>query len=127
MQLMCDPHCRSVIGFEMLIQKEWVAMGHPFCSRSKLVTAPYNKSDDENDTSQVSNIQNYKYPLVFILELCLRHLYFFCSWIVCGNSLSSFLQHFPSLVFILSNCTHAACPTFMEHLCLIVVVTCMTL
>ena len=53
-QLLCDPHCRSIIGFETLIQKEWVAMGHPFCSRNKLVSILYNKSDDENDTSQVN-------------------------------------------------------------------------
>jgi len=36
----------------MLLQKEWVAMGHPFCSRSKLTSSF--KSDDETDTSQVS-------------------------------------------------------------------------
>jgi len=48
---MCDPHCRSIIGFEMLIQKEWVAMGHPFCSRNKLTSSF--KGDDETDTSQV--------------------------------------------------------------------------
>jgi len=35
----------------MLMQKEWVAMGHPFCSRNKLTSSF--KSDDETDTSQV--------------------------------------------------------------------------
>ncbi|XP_051550513.1 myotubularin-related protein 10-like isoform X2 [Myxocyprinus asiaticus] len=32
-QLMCDPHCRSLHGFQGLIQKEWVMAGHPFLDR----------------------------------------------------------------------------------------------
>ena len=36
-QIMCDPHYRTITGFESLVQKEWVAMGHPFTSRSGLV------------------------------------------------------------------------------------------
>lgn len=32
-QLLVDMHFRSILGFETLLQKEWVAMGHPFCSR----------------------------------------------------------------------------------------------
>ncbi|KAJ1532085.1 hypothetical protein ONE63_000714 [Megalurothrips usitatus] len=32
-QLLLDGHFRSLSGFQTLIQKEWVAMGHPFCSR----------------------------------------------------------------------------------------------
>lgn len=35
-QLMIDPHFRSVSGFEALVQKEWVAMGHPFTTRHGL-------------------------------------------------------------------------------------------
>ncbi|CAG9791071.1 unnamed protein product [Diatraea saccharalis] len=30
-QLMLDPHFRTISGFQSLIQKEWVALGHPFC------------------------------------------------------------------------------------------------
>lgn len=29
-QLLLDPHYRTMSGFASLIQKEWVAMGHPF-------------------------------------------------------------------------------------------------
>lgn len=36
-QLMMDPYFRSVPGFQCLLQKEWVAMGHPFTSRHRLV------------------------------------------------------------------------------------------
>ncbi|XP_049587448.1 myotubularin-related protein 11 isoform X1 [Syngnathus scovelli] len=33
-QVMCDPHCRSRLGFQSLVQKEWVAAGHRFYSRT---------------------------------------------------------------------------------------------
>lgn len=32
-QLYLDPYWRTVSGFQSLIQKEWVALGHPFTAR----------------------------------------------------------------------------------------------
>jgi myotubularin-related protein 10/11/12 len=32
-QLLLDPHWRTIVGFQSLIQKEWVSLGHPFCDR----------------------------------------------------------------------------------------------
>ncbi|KAK8390776.1 hypothetical protein O3P69_010467 [Scylla paramamosain] len=32
-QLLLDPHMRTIRGFHCLIQKEWVALGHPFTKR----------------------------------------------------------------------------------------------
>lgn len=32
-QLLVDPYFRTISGFQSLIQKEWVALGHPFCDR----------------------------------------------------------------------------------------------
>ncbi|KAL7635788.1 UNVERIFIED_CONTAM: hypothetical protein RMT77_013605 [Armadillidium vulgare] len=32
-QLLVDPFARTLRGFHTLIQKEWVALGHPFCTR----------------------------------------------------------------------------------------------
>lgn len=32
-QLLLDPQMRTVKGFHCLIQKEWVALGHPFTTR----------------------------------------------------------------------------------------------
>ncbi|KAL2077142.1 hypothetical protein ACEWY4_026646 [Coilia grayii] len=32
-QLMLDPHCRSLLGFQALVQKEWVMAGHRFLDR----------------------------------------------------------------------------------------------
>ncbi|OXU27288.1 hypothetical protein TSAR_008542 [Trichomalopsis sarcophagae] len=32
-QLLLDPYFRTITGFQSLLQKEWVAAGHPFCDR----------------------------------------------------------------------------------------------
>lgn len=32
-QLMLDPHYRSLVGFQGLVQKEWVMAGHRFLDR----------------------------------------------------------------------------------------------
>ncbi|CAG0919360.1 unnamed protein product [Notodromas monacha] len=32
-QILADPSFRTRIGFQELVQKEWVTLGHPFCSR----------------------------------------------------------------------------------------------
>ena len=37
-QLMMDPHYRSISGFQSLVQKEWIVMGHPFTSRHHLTS-----------------------------------------------------------------------------------------
>ncbi|XP_070506241.1 myotubularin-related protein 10-B isoform X2 [Chironomus tepperi] len=39
-QVILDPTSRTIHGFQVLIQKEWVALGHPFCDRMGHV---YNK------------------------------------------------------------------------------------
>ena len=49
-QLMCDTHYRTITGLESLVQKEWVAMVHPFTSRSGLVT----EDSTEDDEGKVS-------------------------------------------------------------------------
>lgn len=37
-QLLLDPYYRTIQGFQALIQREWVAMGHPFQERCGIVT-----------------------------------------------------------------------------------------
>ncbi|XP_033226069.1 myotubularin-related protein 10-B [Belonocnema kinseyi] len=32
-QLLLDPYFRTITGFQSLLQKEWIAAGHPFCDR----------------------------------------------------------------------------------------------
>ena len=50
---MADPHFRTISGFESLVQKEWVAMGHPFTTRGGLVT---DNSNEEVPDGQVRDI-----------------------------------------------------------------------
>jgi myotubularin-related protein 10/11/12 len=44
-QVMLDPFCRTIAGFQVLIQKEWVALGHPFSDRLGHV---YSKQADKS-------------------------------------------------------------------------------
>ncbi|XP_061839091.1 myotubularin-related protein 11 isoform X1 [Nerophis lumbriciformis] len=43
-QVMCDPHCRSRLGFQSLVQKEWVTAGHRFYSRIN-----YHRDNDKEE------------------------------------------------------------------------------
>jgi hypothetical protein len=44
-QVLLDPYYRTINGFQGLIQKEWIAFGHPFCDRIGHV---YNKSAEKS-------------------------------------------------------------------------------
>lgn len=39
-QILLDPCWRTIGGFQSLIQKEWVALGHPFASRLGHILSP---------------------------------------------------------------------------------------
>lgn len=43
-QLFCDPYFRTIAGFQVLIQKDWISLGHPFSDRMGHVT----KKEDDN-------------------------------------------------------------------------------
>lgn len=47
LQVLLDPHWRSLRGFQTLIQKEWVALGHPFCTRLAHVFSVESKQSPE--------------------------------------------------------------------------------
>jgi myotubularin-related protein 10/11/12 len=46
-QIMMDSSYRTMIGFETLIQKEWVSIGHPFALRHQMVVTGANSEDVE--------------------------------------------------------------------------------
>lgn len=50
-QIMLDPTLRTIAGLEALIQKEWVAMGHPFAFRHKMVSSSDGKDESEGFVS----------------------------------------------------------------------------
>lgn len=43
-QIILDPDCRTVQGFEALIEREWLLAGHPFATRCKHAIIPPNSS-----------------------------------------------------------------------------------
>ncbi|XP_029959458.1 LOW QUALITY PROTEIN: myotubularin-related protein 11 [Salarias fasciatus] len=43
-QVLCDPHSRSQLGFQSLVQKEWVTAGHRFHSRGN-----YHRDNDKDE------------------------------------------------------------------------------
>lgn len=47
--LLLDPYFRTLDGFQTLIQKEWVVMGHPFCTRLSHVY----RNEEDNQQSPV--------------------------------------------------------------------------
>ncbi|CAH0399351.1 unnamed protein product [Chilo suppressalis] len=55
-QLMLDPYFRTISGFQSLVQKEWVALGHPFCDRLGLPRPGSPKEGKESTTAQVGPV-----------------------------------------------------------------------
>ncbi|CAG8670969.1 20310_t:CDS:10 [Dentiscutata erythropus] len=80
-QIMVDPFYRTIKGLQVLIEKEWIAFGHPFRSRSDL---PYNLCNNDPRSPKIKqNSRNFKEPQaletapapVFLLFLtCLHHI-----------------------------------------------------
>lgn len=65
-QIILDPDCRSVQGFEALIEREWLQAGHPFATRSKHAAFP---------PASTGNSDKKEYSPVFLLFLdCVRQL-----------------------------------------------------
>ncbi|KAL0870764.1 hypothetical protein ABMA27_005698 [Loxostege sticticalis] len=55
-QLLLDPHCRTVAGFQSLVQKEWLALGHPFCDRLGLPRPGSSKETKDTPAAQTAPV-----------------------------------------------------------------------
>lgn len=58
-QIILDPDCRTVQGFEALIEREWIQAGHPFSTRCKYSAFP--------PAHNVSSPDKREYSPVFLL------------------------------------------------------------
>ncbi|XP_047028865.1 myotubularin-related protein 10-B [Helicoverpa zea] len=62
-QLLVDPHFRTISGFQSLIQKEWIALGHPFCDRFGL---PRPGNPKESTAKEVTSAQTAPVLLLYL-------------------------------------------------------------
>lgn len=57
---MCDPHCRTQYGFQGLVQKEWITVGHRFYSRVN-----YHRDNDKEEVRGRDSAETESWFLVF--------------------------------------------------------------
>ncbi|KPI97086.1 Myotubularin-related protein 10-B [Papilio xuthus] len=88
-QLLVDPHCRTIAGFQSLVQKEWVALGHPFCDRLGLPRPGQSKE---------SSAQLAQCAPVFLLFLD-------CAWQLLQQRPAAF-QYTDTYLVTLWDCAH---------------------
>ncbi|XP_053134260.1 myotubularin-related protein 11 isoform X2 [Hemicordylus capensis] len=71
-QVMSDPQARSVSGFQSLVQREWVAAGHPFLQRLNLL--------QKNDRDEMDNTPSGNWTLYVFSKGCLSLQTHFFPW-----------------------------------------------
>lgn len=98
-QIILDPDCRSVQGFEALIEREWLQAGHPFATRCKhSAFAPAN----------MGNPDKREYSPVFLLFLD-------CVWQIMKQFQLSFEFNENFLISILDHAYGSEFGTFLGN------------
>jgi len=98
-QMILDPDCRTVQGFEALIEREWLQAGHPFATRCKhFAFAPAN----------VGNPDKREYSPVFLLFLD-------CVWQIMQQFPCSFEFNEDFLIMLLDNAYGSEFGTFLGN------------
>src|SRR5215213_9703847 len=82
---MLDPFYRTIKGFQVLIEKEWIASGHPFRARSELPKNLRNNNskipptEEEHSSSRLNcqkpiSIPSAPAPVFLLFLTCVHHL-----------------------------------------------------
>lgn len=99
-QIILDPDCRSVQGFEALIEREWLQAGHPFATRCKhSAFAP---------TSNSGNQDKREHSPVFLLFLD-------CVWQITQQFPCSFEFNEDFLILLLDHAYGSEFGTFLGN------------
>ncbi|XP_001948155.2 myotubularin-related protein 9 [Acyrthosiphon pisum] len=93
-QLILNPECRTIVGFESLIEREWLQAGHPFETRHK--SGCYNAARSKVSSSSSSKVFHHGSGATFLLFLDCTwqiHNQFPCCFEFSTNFLSSLVDH----------------------------------
>lgn len=98
-QIILDPDCRTVQGFEALLEREWLQAGHPFASRCKhLAFAPTN----------IGNTDKKEHSPVFLLFLD-------CVWQIMQQFACSFEFNEDFLILVMDHVYGSEFGTFLGN------------
>ncbi|KAG9291047.1 hypothetical protein G9A89_012919 [Geosiphon pyriformis] len=82
-QIMLDPYYRTIKGLQILIEKEWIAFGHPFRARGDLPNTLLNSDSRKYNANkylstgsgqQPPPLQTTPAPVFLLFLTCLHHL-----------------------------------------------------
>ena len=92
-QIILDPYYRTIEGFAVLVEKEWVSLGHKFASRNGFETTKEKKKEKERSPIFIQFLHavyqiTIQYPTAFEFNSCF--LLFLCDEIY-SNKYGTFL------------------------------------
>ncbi|CAG0912921.1 unnamed protein product [Notodromas monacha] len=94
-QIILDPDCRTVRGFEALVEREWVQAGHPFATRNFRGCYAQSRDSPTGSLSMTGHGGNVASPtfLVFLDAVRQIHSQFLCSFQFTEDFLSLLFEH----------------------------------